>query len=169
VEPRPAEAHVVTSATIAPPARTARSAARPAALLLSVALSALILTGCLPSNSQSFIDRTNSLRASHGIHALRNHGALDAKAQAWAEETARRGSLVHSNLSDGLHTVAWRTIGENLASGSDSGDWTAQLHNALVASPGHYANLVDRRFTHMGVGVAHARGMVYVVEVFVQI
>ena len=158
----------MTSASLAP-RRTTRTAARPAAVLVSIALSALILTGCLSSNAQSFVDRTNSLRASHGIHALRNHSALDAKAQAWAEETARRGTLVHSTLSDGLGHVAWRTIGENLASGSDSGDWTAALHNALVASPGHYNNLVDRRFTHMGVGVAHARGMVYVVEVFAQI
>jgi uncharacterized protein YkwD len=146
-----------------------RPSGRPAAVLLSVALSALLLTGCLSPNAQSFLDRTNGLRASRGVPTLAGHAALDAKAQAWAEVLAARGSLVHSTLSDGMGKVAWRSIGENLASGTESGDWPARLHDALVASPSHHANLVDRRYTHMGVGVASGRGQVYVVEVFAEI
>ena len=146
-----------------------RPAARPATVLLGLVLSTLLLTGCLSPNAQSFVDRTNGLRASKGVPALAGHATLDAKAQAWADTLAARGTLQHSALPDGLGGVRWRALGENLASGTESGDWPVRLHDALVASPGHHANLVDRRFTHMGVGVASGRGQVYVVEVFAEI
>lgn len=130
---------------------------------------AMLLTGCLSSNAQSFVDRTNQLRASTGVPTLASHATLDAKAQAWAKTLASRGTLVHSNLADGLESLDWTTLGENLASGTETGDWSLRLHEALVKSPAHYANLVDRRFTHMGVGVASAGGQVYVVEVFAEL
>ena len=142
---------------------------RPARLLLGLVVGALLLTGCLSSNAQSFVDRTNALRASDGVAAVAGHGVLDAKAQAWAENLAARGGLVHSDLADGLGGVRWRALGENLAAGTESGDWPARLHDALVNSPSHRANMVDQRFTHMGVGVASGGGQVYVVEVFAEI
>lgn len=145
------------------------ASARPVKAAVGLVLAAMLLTGCLSPNAQSFITRTNQLRASKGIPTLASHGTLDSKAQSWANTLASKGTLVHSNLASGLTTVNWTTLGENLASGTESGDWTARLHEALVRSPAHYANLVDRRFTHMGVGVASARGNVYVVEVFAQI
>ncbi len=145
------------------------TAARPVRAVAGILVGALLLTGCLFGNAQSFVDSTNQLRSSKGVPALANHGVLEAKAQAWAEVLASRGTLTHSNLADGLSGIAWRSLGENLASGSASGDWTSTLHDALVRSPVHYANLVDRDFTHMGVGVANAGGKVYVVEVFAEI
>lgn len=146
-----------------------RSTARSAKALLGLALAALVLSGCWGSNGGSFLQKTNYLRASRGVPALASHGTLDAKAQSWASTLASRGTLVHSDLTDGMSSVNWYTLGENLASGSQTGDWAARLHDALVASPTHYANLVDRRFTHMGVGIASAGGKVYVVEVFAEI
>lgn len=142
---------------------------RPVKAVLGLALVAMLLSGCLGSNAQSFLTRTNQVRASVGVPALAANATLDAKAQWWAATLASRGTLVHSNLSDGLDSVSWTTIGENLASGSETGDWSLRLHDALVASPSHYNNLVDRRFTHMGVGTASAGGKVYVVEVFAEI
>lgn len=149
--------------------RASAFTARPVQAVLGFVAAAVLLSGCLSPSAQSFLDRTNQLRASKGVPALANHGTLDAKAQAYAGTLASRGALVHSNLADGLSTVRWTTLGENLASGAQSGDWAARLHEALVKSPAHYNNLVDRRFTHMGVGVASANGNVYVVEVFAQI
>lgn len=144
-------------------------AARPVKAALGFVVTAVLLSGCLSANAQSFLDRANQLRASKGVPALATNSTLDAKAQAWAETLAARGTLVHSDLPDGLSSLSWTTLGENLATGAETGDWAARLHEALVESPAHYSNLVDRRFTHMGVGVASARGQVYVVEVFAQI
>ena len=143
--------------------------ARSAKALLGLAIAALVLSGCWGSNDGTFLQKTNYLRASKGVPALAPHATLDSKAQSWANTLASRGTLVHSNLSDGLSSVNWYTLGENLASGAQTGDWAGRLHDALVASPAHYANLVDRRFTHMGVGIASAGGKVYVVEVFAEI
>lgn len=152
----------VTSASTLPTARPVRA-------LAAILVGALLLTGCLSGNAQSFVDRTNQLRATRGLPALAGHGVLDAKAQALAEALAERGTLAHGRLADGLSGVRWRALGENLASGSASGDWTRSLHDALVRSPVHLANLVDPRFTHMGVGIADAGGTAYVVEVFAEI
>ena len=146
-----------------------RSTARSAQALLGLAIAALVLSGCWGSNASTFLQKTNYLRASKGVPALAAHGTLDSKAQSWANHLATHGTLVHSNLTDGMSSVNWYTIGENLASGAETGDWAGRLHDALVASPTHYANLVDRRFTHMGVGTASAGGKVYVVEVFAEI
>ncbi|MDQ3385337.1 MAG: CAP domain-containing protein [Actinomycetota bacterium] len=149
----------------APTLATARSVKA----LLGLALAALVLSGCWGSNASTFLQKTNYLRASKGVPALAPHGTLDGKAQSWADTIASKGTLVHSNLSDGMSSVNWYALGENLASGAETGDWASRLHDALVASPTHHANLVDRRFTHMGVGVASAGGKVYVVEVFAEI
>ena len=143
--------------------------ARAVQALLGLAIAALVLSGCWGSNASTFLEKTNYLRASKGIPTLAPHGTLDSKAQSWASNLASKGTLVHSNLSDGMSSVNWYTLGENLASGTQTGDWAGRLHDALVASPAHHANLVDRRFTHMGVGIASAGGKVYVVEVFAEI
>jgi uncharacterized protein YkwD len=139
---------------------------RPLRAVAAIVVGAVLLSGCLSANAQSFVDRTNQLRASRGVPAVMNHGELDKKAQAWAEHLAATGTFKHSYLPDGLEHTSWQALGENLARGSSSGDWTLRLHNALVASPSHYDNLVNRRWTHMGVGVAFNGGTVYVVEVF---
>ena len=56
-------------------------------------------------------------------------------------------SFQHSNISSLLGP--WSTVGENIAYG-----WSVQsMHDALVASSGHYANLTSSSFTHVGIGV----------------
>ena len=147
-----------------------RTAFRPRALFAILALAVALLAGCLSPEEQSFLDRTNQVRASTGATALAVHPSLNAKAQDWAEHMAATNQLYHSTLSDGLGGVDWTTLGENVGRSSPNGDWALKLHDKLVASPGHYRNLVDRRFTHMGVGVARAaNGDVYVAEVFAAI
>jgi uncharacterized protein YkwD len=147
-----------------------RTAPRPRALFAALALAVALLAGCLPPEEQSFLDRTNQLRASTGVAALAVHPSLNAKAQDWAEHMAATDHLYHSTLSDGLGDVRWTTLGENVGRSSRNGDWVLKLHDKLVSSPGHYRNLVDGRFTHMGVGVATAaNGDVYVAEVFAAI
>ncbi len=150
--------------------RTTRTPTRSAGALLAVILLAVAAAGCLPAQEQTFLDRTNALRSSVGVAPLREHGTLTAKAEAWAQHMARTGRLEHSNLSANLPGVNWLALGENVGWSSQTDDTLLRLHNMLVASPGHRANLVDRRFTHMGVGVAtDSRGRVWVAEVFAKI
>ncbi|MGZ4678002.1 MAG: CAP domain-containing protein [Acidimicrobiia bacterium] len=108
-----------------------------------------------------FVNRINGLRASKGLGGLGVHSVLTAKAEAWAQHMADSGCLCHSNLPDGV-TVGWRKLGENIGRGGS----VASLHDALVASPLHYANMVDPAFHWIGVGVAYGNGQMYVAEVF---
>jgi uncharacterized protein YkwD len=134
-----------------------------------LALAVAFLAGCLSPEEQSFLDRANQLRASSGVPALQAHPNLNAKAQDWAAHMAATGRLYHSTLGDGV-TVRWTSLGENVGRSSATGDWALKLHEALVASPGHRRNMVDRRFTHMGVGVARsANGEMFVAQVFAAI
>lgn len=108
-----------------------------------------------------FTNRINSVRASRGLAPLGTHSVLTAKAQLWAQHMADTACLCHSNLPDGV-TVSWRKLGENIGRGPS----VDAIHNALVNSAPHLANMVDPAFHWVGVGVAYRGSQMYVAEVF---
>lgn len=110
-----------------------------------------------------FVAQTNALRASRGLPGLAVHGALVAKARGWAQHMADAGGISHSNLPDGAPDE-WQRLGENVGRGPS----VASIHQALVASPSHLANLIDPGFRYVGVGVVSANGTLYVSEVFME-
>ena len=116
-----------------------------------------------PGAEGDFVARTNALRASKGLPGLSVNGTLAAKARDWAEHMAAVGAISHSNLSDGA-PPEWQRLGENVGRGPS----VDAIHNALVASPEHYANLTDPGFQSIGVGVVNANGTYYVSEVFME-
>jgi uncharacterized protein YkwD len=128
--------------------------------LIAVALAAL-LTSCFSPARGEALRLLNQDRTSRGIPALGSHGQLDAKAQAWAERLARENRLYHSNLSSGI-TACWRSLGENVGYGSS----VAQVQAAFMNSSGHRANILNRSFDRVGVGVAYNGSRVYTVQVF---
>ncbi len=151
------------------PARP-RTRRRSAGALLAIVLLTVTAAGCMPGDARTFLDRTNSLRSSVGVRPLNEHDTLTRKAEAWAQHMAKTGNLSHSNLSDGLSGLSWRALGENVGYSSPTTDTLKTIHNLFVKSAPHRANLVNSRFTHMGVGVAKdARGRVWVAEVFAQL
>ena len=70
----------------------------------------------------------------------------------------------HSTLSDGI-TADWQKLGENVGMGGS----VDGLHNAFVASPHHYENLVDPAFTQVGIGIAMNGDTIFVAEEFMQL
>jgi uncharacterized protein YkwD len=138
--------------------------------ILAIVVLALAAAGCMPSDSRTFLDRTNSLRKSYGVRALAENDTLTNKAEAWAQHMASTGTLEHSNLASGLGSLNWQMLGENVGYSSPTSNTLLTIHNLFVASAPHKANLVNSRFTHMGVGVAtDSRGRVWVAEVFAQL
>lgn len=110
-----------------------------------------------------FVGRTNALRGSLGLGALARNAQLDAYATAWARELAASGSLRHSASPDRAVAAGWSIAGENVGYGGS----VATVHDALVKSAGHYANLAGASYTAIGVGVATgADGRIWVCEVF---
>src|SRR6476619_6682831 len=116
-----------------------------------------------PGAEGGFVARTNALRASKGLPGLSVNGTLAAKARNWAEHMAASGAISHSVLTDGV-PGNWQRLGENVGRGPS----VDSIHNALVASPEHYANLTDPGFQSIGVGVVNANGTYYVAEVFME-
>jgi uncharacterized protein YkwD len=115
------------------------------------------------AGARTLTSLTNDVRASAGLAALGRDGSLDAMAADWAQELASSGNLRHSSIPKSIVGRPWSTAGENVGFGPS----VPVVHDALVASPGHYANITGAAFTRLGVGVAvDGAGQVWVVEVF---
>ncbi len=114
-----------------------------------------------PAAEADFVGKINALRVSQGAGTLQVHPVLTAKAQAWAAHMAATGCLCHSTLTDGV-TVGWRKLGENVGRGPS----VASLQSAFIASPAHLANMLDKQFHWVGIGVAYGAGQMWVAEVF---
>ena len=82
-----------------------------------------------------------------GLGALSMDGRLQASAQGWARQLAQDASLHHQDVGQFLD--GWTTAGENIAFGPS----VDTMFAALVASPRHYANMVRREFSAVGIGV----------------
>ena len=110
-----------------------------------------------------FVGSANSVRAGQGLPPLEWDGGLAGKASGWAQTMADAGSIFHSNLPDGV-SADWYRLGENVGKGPDTGS----IAQALINSPGHYANLIDPGFRYVGVGVVSTEDTCYVSEVFME-
>jgi hypothetical protein len=141
--------------------------------LLLAAMAALMATGIVPitsagadspSDETGFVARINSLRAAKGIPALEVDAGLTAKARAWAQTMADKGTIWHSSLTDGI-TANWRKLGENVGVGGS----VEGLHTAFVNSPKHYDNLVDPSFRLIGIGVVRGADRLFVAQEFMQL
>lgn len=122
---------------------------------------AALLVACTPDEA-SHLDAVNAFRAEHGVPALQWEEGAYAKARAWSQKMANDGRLSHSRLSAGIPT-GWRTLGENVAV---HGSLEAAM-DALERSPDHRANMLNRAFKKIAVGVIHQNGRYWVTQVFI--
>ena len=131
---------------------------RSAVALLVVTLVLLIGAVMAPSaatgssaDERSSIRLVNQTRAAAGLGPLAVHPELTAQARAWSASMAAADHLAHSpDIAAGI-SAPWTVLGENV--GVHGVVDVGQVHDAFLASPGHYQNLVDPRYTHIGVGV----------------
>jgi uncharacterized protein YkwD len=116
-----------------------------------------------PGESSQFVAAINQLRASKGLGTLSVDGNLSSIAQNWAVNMGSQDTIFHrSNLADGV-TIDWTRLGENVGMGPTVSD----LMNAFINSPHHYENLVDPRFTRIGVGTVRTPdGLMYTAHEF---
>ena len=120
-----------------------------------------------PSNNTEALENqafalVNQERARVGLPALSFDASLRESGRAQAARIAAARGLFHQDLQP-LLGQGWRTAGENVGGGPS----IELLHPAFVASPGHYANIVNPSFAAMGVGVVvSADGTVWISSVF---
>ncbi len=98
--------------------------------------------------------------------ALQWDNCLATKASMRARQLVSKGYFEHKDPQTGKNPV-WKTVsqcfsstdrrsgipaGENLSKGIDPSATPADIHKALMKSPTHRKNILDRRFNRVGVG-----------------
>jgi len=129
--------------------------------------SGALVAGAAPASAaatsaeQVFTTKINQARAARGIPRLATRDHLVAVARDWARTMATRSRLYHNpRLTSEVSN--WRWVGENVGYGPDA----LTVHAAFMNSPGHRANILDRDYTEVGVGVVSVDGRVWVAQVF---
>jgi uncharacterized protein YkwD len=127
------------------------------------------------SEAELFAD-LNALRSSKAVAPLVRVSGLDAAARAWSVHQAQgscpggvtlchRGNL--AGVASEVFTFGWTSVGENVGYTAPQNS-LADLNAAFIASPGHYANMVNAAFDAVGVGVGFAaNGDLFVTYEFV--
>lgn len=122
------------------------------------------------SDESSFIAEVNATRAAVGLPALQPDVQLTNLARGWAtsmrDGVCGAGNFIchASPISAGV-THSWAKLGENVGTGPDIGS----VMDAFIASPGHYANIIDPEFTHIGVGVVWDGNRLYTTHRFMKL
>ena len=132
-----------------------------AGIAVLVIAATFALAGCMNTQQQTAFELVQDSRSRAGIHGLTHDAVAQDKAQAWAEHLAAKNTLAHSNLSSGMDT-GWSLITENVGYGSS----IDAVHRQFMDSASHRGNILDRRMTHLGVGVAQGHGRTFVVQIF---
>jgi hypothetical protein len=114
------------------------------------------------SHEADMASRVNALRASRGLSQLIVDERIGAVARNWAAQIGAQGSLVHNPNASSQIPPGWSDMAENLAYGPDVATMQSQLEN----DPPHMANMLNPRFTHMGVGIIEANGRLWAVQNF---
>lgn len=158
----PARAAPIPPAASVPVAPTSAAAAA----LPSVALTAF---------EQQFYDLHNAARSRAGLAGLRIDPTLTSVARQRAQDMAARNYFSHTSpTGQTAYTLlagagyGYVLAGENIARNdyADSQSVSVAM-NALLNSPSHLENILDRQFTNVGVGIAFgANGMKYFAVVF---
>ncbi len=153
---------------------------RAARRLAAVSLAASLMLGLLPapavqaatvSEIRNGLERKiNNARADRGLRRLKVEIITQTGAQGHAEWMSNHG-LIHDSSTELWTEVpagaVWRA--ENIGWATKGLGVVKRLHRAFMNSPGHKANILARRATHIGIGVVKADGKVWVVERFVDL
>jgi uncharacterized protein YkwD len=139
------------------------------------------------AEEHEFIDRINAERTERGLYALTPDPLLAQIAWAHSHDMAVRNYFDHKAPGAGQHTPMDRylaglhaaglstpnyiLVGENIyyCSVTRGSQDVFYGHQAFMNSPGHRANILDRRFDRVGVGVYRdGTGQLWVTELFLR-
>ena len=117
------------------------------------------------------LNSVNKLRSDKGLSPLVLCKPLSSSAQNYAQVMADQNFLSHkgkdgSTPGDRMENSGYKwkksitgsMVAENIAAGQKS---VNQVMSAWKKSKGHYKNIVEKRFTHVGFGLARNQGSKY--------
>lgn len=138
--------------------------------LLTIAtllVASLLVTSSSPAAAadatveSQFVGWINRERRAAGLHELVVRSDLRDVARRHSQRMASDGTLRH-NPNRTSEVCCWQKLAENVAYGSDP----ARVHQRLMASSGHRANILDPDMTELGVGVELRDGVYWVTQLF---
>ncbi len=156
---------------------------RPARAALTIGLLAALASACQPTavvpapvpvaaaaagapapltQKAQLLAAINDARAAAGVGPLRLHDGVAEVGRQWAAQLARERVLRHrpglhdALVARGIRPTYWA---ENVGMGGHA----LQVHEAFMRSAPHRANVLDARFTQVGIGTVAADGRVWVV------
>jgi len=104
----------------------------------------------------------NRERVERDIGSLRLRPKLTRLARKHSRTMAAAGTIFHSDLGETVSGLSWSIAGENVGMGPT----IKGLHRAFMKSPGHRANVLERRYKRVGVGVIQRDGTIYITILF---
>ena len=124
--------------------------------------------GVVPTDQfdQEVLDLVNQARARYGQDALTLSEKLDTAADKYSEKMVEENRFSHTG-SDGSSPgdriekagyTDWNTWAENIAAGQQTAE---EVVKGWMNSPGHRANILNSRVTHMGLGFAEGDNVRY--------
>jgi hypothetical protein len=112
-----------------------------------------------PDPASGLLSLVNGSRVAGGLEPVALSKGLSRVAQAYCEEMARTGVIAHVSPESGSVAdrvaaagLAYPLLTENLAAAAS----VAEIHDGLMGSPAHRANILDPAAREIGIGVASA-------------
>lgn len=109
------------------------------------------------SPEQQLLSLLNRDRTQRGLHALQSDSTLISVARLKSNDMVSRNYFSHTSPTYGSpaqmlarYNVRYSTFGENIAKAGDA----ARIHSMWMNSAGHRANILNPKFTHVGIGTA---------------
>ncbi|MGC2208914.1 MAG: CAP domain-containing protein [Candidatus Korobacteraceae bacterium] len=127
-------------------------------------------SGFATDAEQEILSLVNRERRSRGLAPLVNDERLQQAARLHSQRMAAAHEISHQfagepELQLRLRAVRWDASGENVAVAGDA----ERAHTALMHSPHHRDNILDREFNSVGIGVARTAQGVFVTQDFARV
>ena len=119
--------------------------------------------------ASDLFERLNAERRARGLAALDWDGDLARVAGDWSAEMASSGNFRHRDLgaAGGLPGMSkFSALGENIAWVEGYPNMGNQLHVGWMRSEGHRANMLQRGFDRVGIGVVCSGGRAWATQNF---
>ncbi len=130
-------------------------------LALGASAAAPSVRGRAPAAEAAMVELVNDARTEHDLAPLEPADDVAEVAYRWSATMAEHHDLEH-NPAYPEAICCWSMVTENVAWSEPHPWWrpgdpiervTSELHEELLVSPGHRANLLDDQVTEIGIGV----------------
>jgi uncharacterized YkwD family protein len=143
--------------------------------LASTSTSAPRTTEQTTNTAQSSVEQTilrllNQERTQRGLAPLQLDSSLSSVARAKSQDMVSKRYFSHTSPTYGSPAqmltrfgIRYNLYGENIAQGGDA----TRIHAMWMASAGHRANMLNAKFTHVGIGVVSGSSGLTATQLFI--